>query len=288
MASLKQAIRESLINPHSDPWLPDLTTLIASSAEQELRSHTGITSDDYGTERVLAGSAEAPRLVGAHVPILIDVDGTTRQVTVEFLTKASIGTYAEIGLCFRTPDEVANSPILRCLQDALDVLAMIPSLQATVTALIRTCHVLKSEPDTYDVSHSDPRVPFSVFVSVPQNCGPTNALRVAESLVHEAMHLQLTLIEQLQPLVKDWDQTYYSPWKAAWRPPRGVLHALYVFRVLDSIFERLLMLHGWSAASLDHMRGRRYEITQQISEVRVFKDHPALTEVGICFVRLLV
>ena len=285
---LKQAIKDALGNPYPDPWLPELTTSLVGWAQQELRSRTGMTADDYGTERVLAGSIEAPRLVGARLPVLIGVDGTTRQVTVEFLTKTGIGAYGDIGLCFYTPDEVANSGIVRCLQDAIDVLARIPSLQATVATLMRTCHVLKPESDSYDVSHSDPQVPFSVFVSIPQSRGPTDALRVAESLVHEAMHLQLTLIERLLPLVEESDQTYFSPWKTAKRPPRGVLHALYVFRVLDSIFGRLLELHGWSFASADHIRERRCEIAQQISEVRAFKDHPALTEVGFCFAGLLV
>ena len=285
---LKQAIKDALGNPYPDPWLPELTTSLVGWAQQELRSRTGITAGDYGTERVLAGSLEAPRCVGARLPVLIGVDGTTRQVTVEFLTKASIGAYGDIGLCFYAPDEVANSDILQCLQDAIDVLARIPSLQATVTALIRNCHVLKPENDIYDVSHSDPQVPFSAFMSIPRQHGPMDALRVAESLVHEAMHLQLTLIERLLPLVEKSDQTYFSPWKGTQRSPQGVLHALYVFRAIDGFFGRLLTLSGWSVASLEHMRTRRWEIAQQISEVKAFKDHPALTKVGTRLAGLLV
>ena len=36
------------------------------------------------------------------------------------------------------------------------------------------------------------------------------------------------------------------------------------------------------------MRCRRREITQQISEVRAFKSHPALTLAGTCLARLLI
>ena len=219
MYPLIHAIEEALGNPYPDPWLPDLTAPLVEWADQILRDCTGITAADYGTERVLTGSIEAPRFVGARLPVLIGIDGTTHRVTVEFLTQASIGAYGDIGLCFYTPDEVANSGIVRCLQDALNVLVRIPSLLATVTALMRTCHVLKPENDAYDVSHSDPCVPFSVFVSIPQRRGQTDALRVAESLAHEAMHLQLTLIERLLPLVEESDQTYFSPWKGTQRPP---------------------------------------------------------------------
>ena len=169
----------------------------------------------------------------------------------------------------------------------LSVPLTVPTLQFSVAALIRSCHVLKPENESFDVSYSDPRVPFSVFVSVPRGRGETNALRVAESLVHEAMHLQLTLIERLLPLVDESEQTYFSPWKRT-RSPRGILHALYVFRVVESFLERLLRLSGWSAAGVDHMRKRRCEIGRQISEVRAFKAHPALTDVGTCFAGLLV
>ena len=285
---LNHAIKNALANPYPDPWLPDLTASLAEWGDQGLRSRTGITAADYGTERVLARSAEVPRHVVARLPSRVGVDGPIRQMAVEFLTEACSGLYRDIGLCFYTPKEVANSAVLRCLQDAIDVLARVPTLQATVATLIRTCHVLMPENDAYDVSYSDPLVPFSAFVSVPQRRGPTEALRVAESLVHEAMHLQLTLIERLLPLVEESDQTYFSPWKGTQRSPRGVLHALYIFRAIDSFFGRLLALPGWSVGCVDHMRRRRCEIAEQISEVIAFKDHPALTEGGIRFVRLLV
>ena len=288
LSPLKHAIKDALGNPYPDPWLPALTGPLVGWGDQELHSRTGIAAADYGTERVLAGSLEAPRCVGARLPFRVGVDGPTRQMAVEFLTEAGIGAYGDIGLCFYTPDEVANSGIVRCLQDAIDVLARIPSLQATVTALIRTCHVLKPENDAYDVSHSDPQVPFSVFVSIPQSRSPTDALRVVEPLVHEAMHLQLTLIERLLPLVEKSDQMWFSPWKGTQRSPQGVLHALYVFRAIDGFFGRLLALSGWSVASVEHMHMRRWEIAQQISEVRAFKDHSALTKVGTRLARLLV
>jgi HEXXH motif-containing protein len=285
---LNQAIKDALKNPYPDPWLPDLTARLIGWGDQVLRSCAGITAADYGTERVLAGSADAPRHAGARLPALGGADRPTRKMTIEFLTKACIGPYRAMGLCFYTPDEVANSAILQCLQDAIDVLAKIPSLQATVTALMRTCHVLKPENDTYDVSHSDPQVPFSIFVSIPQRRGPTDALRVAESLVHEAMHLQLTLIERLLPLVEESGLTYFSPWKGAQRSPRGVLHGLYVFRVVDSFFERLMTFYDWPVVCLDHLFRRRREVARQISEVRAFKDHPALTGAGSCLSGLLL
>lgn len=285
---LNHAIKDALRNPYPDPWLPGLTAPLVGWGDEELRSRAGITAADYGTERVLAGSTEAPRHVGARLSMLDGVDGSACQMTIEFLPETYIGPYHDIGLRFYTPAEVTNSTVLHCLQDAIDVLARVPTLQGTVSTLIRTCHVLKPENDSYDVSHSDPRTPFSAFVSVPRKRGPTDALRVAESLVHEAMHLQLTLIERLLPLVKESDLTYFSPWKGTQRSPRGVLHALYVFRAIHNFFGRLLTLPGWRVSCMGHVRKRRCEIAQQILEVRAFKTHPALTKVGIRFAGLLV
>ena len=196
-------------------------------------------------------------MVEAYLPILSGGDASRREIMIEFLSEEWIGKYQDIGLTFYTPDELIRSTILECLEDAVDVLAQVPTLQKTVATLVRTCHILKPEDDAYDVSHSDPLVPFSVCVSVPRKRRLADSLRVAESLVHEAMHLQLTLIERLEPLVRASSQTYFSPWKDTHRSPQGILHALYVFRVLDSFFERLLALPGWPVASIDHMHARR-------------------------------
>lgn len=288
MHPLNLTIRDALKNPYPDPWLPQLTASLVRWGEEELRSRTGITAADYGTARVLIGSTEAPRNVGVCLSMLDCADGSTRQMRIEFLTEPCIDRYRHVGLCFYTPDEVANPTVLRCLQDAFDALTRVPTLQGTVAALIQTCHVLKPESDLYDVSHSDPHVPFSAFVSIPREPGPLSVLRVSESLVHEAMHLQLTLIEGLLPLVKGSDLVYFSPWKATQRSPRGVLHALYVFRAIHSFFGRLLKLPGWCVVCVNHMRKRRFEIAQQILEVSEFRAHPALTEVGTRFATLLV
>lgn len=281
-------IEAALKEPYPDPWLPDLTDPLAEWGWKELHCSIGITATDYGTVRVRAGRAKAPRQAGVCLPILVWTDKSTHKIAIEFLPEDWLGRYQDLGLTFYTPDEFANSTVFECLQDAIATLVKVPTLQKTVATLVRACHILKPEDDDYDVSHSDPNVPFSVFVSVPHERKATDTLRVAESLVHETMHLQLTLIERLQPLVHTSNQTYFSPWKGASRSPQGVLHALYVFRVLDSFFERLLGLHGWSIISVNHMHRRRCEIARQINDVKTFQDCPALTELGTHLVRMLI
>ena len=288
LSRLRREIEGGLKELYPEPWLPELTDLLDEWGWQTLCCSTGILPTGYGTGRVLARRPEAPRHVGAYLPVLAGGDTPSREIMIEFLTEEWIGKYRDIGLTFYTPNELVSSTVLECLEDAMDVLARVPTLQKTVAALVRACHILKPEDEAYDVSHSDPLVPFSVWVSVPRKRRLADSLRVAESLVHEAMHLQLTLIERLQPLVRASSQTYLSPWKDTHRSPQGILHALYVFRVLDSFFERLLALPGWRVASVAHMRARRREIALQINTVETFKGCSALTTVGTSFIDRLI
>ncbi len=109
-----------------------------------------------------------------------------------------------------------------------------------MTELVRAVHLIASVGEDYDSSHSDPAILFSIFISVPSLPGRRSLLRVAEGLVHETMHLQLSLFETICPLVDgsvDWG--LYSPWKQKKRQTRGIMHGLYVFGVLKWMWQRV-------------------------------------------------
>ena len=90
------------------------------------------------------------------------------------------------------------------------------------------------------------------------------------------------------PLVEATEKTYFSPWRNEHRTPAGVLHALYVFRVIDTFFGALL-LDGQTTESLrSHANKRRAEITQQIKSIRDFRENPSLTEAGTNLVSILL
>ena len=146
-----------------------------------------------------------------------------------------------------------------------------PGLRATVAAYLRSVHVLQPPGTEIDVSYSDPDMPFSVFLSIP-GPGVHAALRLAESLVHECMHLHLTLIEAVLPLVDDVRASTFSPWMRRPRPLRGVLHGLYVFSAID-LFLRILE-HGGSLGPHEaaFVARRRRQIAGEIGQV----DLPAL------------
>jgi len=288
MGNLPDTVEAALTDPHAPLWLPDVTAALVEMGQQTLHLQTGITMSHYGTARVLASDARVPRYVAACLSFASGADGVASDMLAECLIGDVARRYQEIGLVFYPPDTTVSTPILNCVQEAINILAALPTLHGTVAKLVRVCHLIKPEDDDYDVSYSDPEVPFSIFVSVSQRRRTNDALRVAESIVHEAMHLQLTLIEQATPLVHPTDEQHFSPWKGTYRSPQGVLHALYVFRVITQYFERLLELPGWSLSSTDHMHQRRREIALQVHEIATFKGNPTLTALGSRFVQRLV
>lgn len=288
MGHLADTIKVALTASHAELWFPDLTAALVARGWQTLQRRTGITMPHYGTARVLAGDVQGPRHVVGCLAFCPDAEDVLPRLLAESLVNAVAPRYEEIGLTFYTPDEIVGMPVLTCLQEALALLACLPTLHHTVATLVRVCHLLKPADDDYDVSYSDPQVPFSIFVSIPPRCTPHDALRVAESLVHEAMHLQLTLMEQVVPLVQPSTERVFSPWKGTYRSVQGVLHALYVFRVIEQCFERLLALPGCSSDSANHMRQRRRDIAVQVHEIETLQNSPALTALGCHFVRRLL
>ena len=284
--SVPGTIQASLADLGTVPWLPQLTDTLVENARETLYSRTGISVPDYGTASVLVGRPDVPRHITARLPIRPDIENTAAML-IETLPPEDRYRYQDIGLVFCTPDEIKQPAVLNCLQEAVNLLRYEPTLQTTIATLVRVCHVLKVDDD-YDVSHSDPQVPFSIFISVLRRRRPNDALRVIESIVHEAMHLQLTLIEHHLPLIDRSVSTHFSPWKGSYRSPQGVLHALYVFRVIDRYFERLQTLSILSVDDASYISDRRETIWKQIDEIRTFGECPDLTSCGSDVVRRLL
>jgi HEXXH motif-containing protein len=155
-------------------------------------------------------------------------------VAIELLPAITTGRYRGLTFAERRAAEVARASLER----AFDLIERVPTLSRTVAYLVRSVHVLTATP-CFDVSHSDPEVPFSIFVSVPGGDEAHGPTRLAEAIVHECMHLQLTFIERALPMVADMGYNLFSPWQECLRPVQGVLHGLYVFGVVDAFLEAL-------------------------------------------------
>lgn len=285
MDELAERIRGSIENRNGDPWFPELTADLAASACDSLRRDIGLTPETYGTERVLSHSSSGPREIIGCVT-LPPLSEAAPNISIEGLSEGCAAKYhKEGGVSFYTPDEILNTTVLPCIEDALLIVSQVPSLIRTVTALVRSLHVIEPEDADYDVSFSEPDVPFSIFVSVPRKRTANDALRVAEAIVHEAMHLQLTQIECVSRLVSSADGRYFSPWRGEHRNAGGVLHGLYVFHVIHRFLDRLASIGSSPENRLQYVRVRQLEIANQIDAIRSLQDGTELTAAGLTLVR---
>jgi len=195
--------------------------------------------------------------------------------------------YEEHGLTPIPASELIAFAAINKLKRALDMLGSVRPVLDDVLKLVRSIQILKSEDEEIDVSYSHPGIAFSIFVSLCKDESQLSDLRVAESILHEAMHLKLTLIEKIVPLVKaDTGNRYYSPWREELRPARGVLHGIFVFRAILDFFRRLEVPKSGGIAG--HLRFRADQIIGELGQLEGFHTCPDLTADGATLTKNLL
>jgi HEXXH motif-containing protein len=260
------------------PWPDDFPAALAEAGREALLRPLGLDLADYGTARVRLARPDVRRDLATLVST--PWGGSGAPILVEILPKSLERSFGD-GLRFVDQTVAGSASVRDTLQAACGYLGYLPGLEAAVGSLAKILHVLVAHHDDYDVSHSDPGLPFSVFLSVPATPRAVNPLRVVESLIHETMHLQLSLLERLVPLVErsGAGPRFYSPWKGTEREAGGVLHALYVFRVIERFWARVLSARP-DATSVRYAASRREQIEHEISAVAGFRRCAALTPAG--------
>lgn len=189
--------------------------------------------------------------------------------------------YDEHGLEPLPATELLASRASAKLRRALAVLAEVAPTYACVRALVRSVQVLRQPDPEIDVSYSHPAVPFSIFVTVCEEDSPPADLRVAEAVLHETMHLQLTLLESVMDLVLPGSLAlYYSPWREENRPVRGVLHGLFVFRAVQTFYQALVIKADCAVELREFAAERISTITQEVQLLTGFTQADGLTAVG--------
>jgi HEXXH motif-containing protein len=289
MASdLAVRVREALRDTSAAPWFPELTDDLADLAWRKLDRDLRLTRATYGTVRVLRQDPREVRrvVVSFDIPSL---DGEERDsIPVELLPEDLARSCAGAEVKFFGAEEILGAGVAVRVEEALEILGAVPAVLPTICSLVRALHLIDPANDEVDVSFSEPGLPFSAFISIPGPVAVAGALRVAEAILHEAMHLQLTLVEAIVPLVARTERTYFSPWRNEYRTAQGVLHALYVFRVIDAFlgsapFEGTA-LTPWRRQADE----RRTTIARQVREIREFRDCADLTVDGAAFVDQLL
>jgi HEXXH motif-containing protein len=161
----------------------------------------------------------------------------------------------------------------------------VADLAHLVRARVRHIHTLKA-PAGYDISHSEPHWCDRIFVSIPERSDRVGALRLAESVIHEAMHLHLTISEQGTPLVQDLKGELYSPWRQSLRSYSGIIHGLFVFACLREYFNQLPPNGEVDAAP--HIHQRLSDIDAQIAQIDIGRLSAGLTAAGVALAASLL
>lgn len=284
-ASLTLAFAEGIPS-----WLPGFAPALAQLRWDRLQASCGITPQTYGTARIRASDVRAERDLASSVP-LPAAFGRTGNLLLETLRSGPGARYTDLGLDLAPHEVVRSSKIASRVRAGLETIASVPSLSASVGSVLHVLHVALPEGPDYDVSYSDPEVPFSIFVGVSPEGGGDRVedLRLAEGILHEAMHLQLTLVEEVLPLIVDEMVSHYSPWQSTMRPARGILHGIYVFAVIRDLMKAVLDDRSSDDAQRRHASERIDTASSEIEDAAgALLAGSSLSTAGIGLVRGLV
>jgi hypothetical protein len=209
--------------------------------------------------------------------------GPTWAERVEFLSPQLCSRFEEVGLRFALCPESASSRATEVFRVVAPLLKYDLGLQSSVESLVKAVHIIESKESDYDCSFSDPEIPFSIFISIPELAARNRELRVFEAIVHECMHLQLTAFEHQVPIVRKEgaDACSYSPWKKSPRKIQGVLHGMYVFHVVAYAYSVLVESGALMSSDLTFARRRLNEISDDLKKVRGVETSCDLSPAGI-------
>lgn len=271
MGNLVTNVHEILADKSNELWLPGLARMLVAEREARLP----FEAREYSTSRFL----------GIGEPINIcDIAAKSAgplSLRLENMAKTGNQRFADRGLKFVDDGRISEATY-QVISAAISLICLVPSLALTVNTIVRSLHVLQSDDPSIDISFSDPAIPFSIFLSVSQ--GMNADIRIAEAIIHETMHLQLSLVEQVVPIVLDDTIMRYSPWKQRPRPLSGLIHALYVFRVIDIWLGRI----SSSNFSMPGISRRRAQIAEEIAELDMTGTVEGFTEQGLVLMSRLV
>ncbi len=247
------------------------------AAPTNLRRHApggASTWHSYSTARFLGDSNPAiVRTVGFDD---LEIDAG---IQIELLPDALADRLRKAGLELASQENINETGFQGVLNNALDLIRNVPPLIGTVAGLCRSLHVLVASDNGFDTSYSDPSLPFSIFVSCPSPTEVNRVERLAESIVHETLHLQLSLMETVEPLVANsQDQTrFFSPWKNEPRTVHGILHGVYVFGNLRYFWN---FVAGSTPQHSAFAERRIEEIDRELATVSQFPTNSALSAMG--------
>ena len=282
-----QSVEDVLLRPAH--WTSALPAALQQIGVADLLSPLGLDFESYGTARMMARNAnEARRIIGKVDPPA-GVKGCL--VLLECLPYRAVAELDAVGLSLHRVDEsTVPADDVGILRQAWHLThAVWPELSSSIEHLVRCVHLLKASSPEVDCSFSRPDLPFSVFLSVPNHGTHARTERVAEALVHETMHLQLSLLERRIPFVESNrpETVTFSPWRNCERNVQGVLHALYVFVIVQRLWQ-LAAQRPPPGLDRRFAEERVRAVRDEVARAQLLLASPGITQEGRQLVRQLL
>ncbi len=234
--------------------------------------------DNYSTANVL---------LNENLP-LAELEEMSKGIFIEipdFMHLSSF--YKEHGLQPISKHECDVINAIKQLRNAFDFLCYENACRENIESLVKCIQVLRQPEPEFDISYSHPQVPFTIFVSIGHERSKNDTIRLAESILHETMHLKLTIIEQFCPMVNDNNYHFFSPWRDEERPVQGVLHGMYVFKTILDFYESVLPLVE-DIEQYDFIDWRIESIKSEFKALKSFPSNMGLSANGAILARNLL
>ena len=271
-------LEDSLLRPVH--WTEALPAALRQIGVDDLLMPLGLDFESYSTARMMARDpSEARRIIGTVDPPAGVRDGL---VLLECLSLGARTELDAMGLSLHRVGGSAASAEIDILRKAWHLThAVWPELSSSVGQLVRCIHLLRVPSHDVDCSFSTPDMPFSVFLSIPDQRSHARIERLAEALVHETMHLQLSLLERRIQLVEPDvpGAVAFSPWRNGERNVQGVLHALYVFVIVLGLWHRAVQRVP-SGLDRRFAEARVRAISDEVERARPLAAAPGITHAG--------
>lgn len=251
-------------------WSASLPMMLASGLEHATLAPRGLAVAEYSTDVYLT----AAKTTGEQLPT-----ATYWPERIQRSGGDAAQRLAAIGIKVREQFDCVE--IASALKEVDSLLRIDSGIRSSVQSLVLSIHMIESQGPDYDSSFSDPEIPFSIFVSVPQIGAASRTVRLMEGIVHEAMHLQLSAFERESPIVFEGeDESWFSPWKKSPRKLGGILHGMYVFHTLAFVYSALIDGGALDAVDADFAGGRIENIIDELRLLQGVEESPALTAAG--------
>lgn len=256
-------------------WNSLLVAELVQAKWESLNNDNSLNQENYSISKTIINASS---LQSRKEPIIYNGNEV---IYLEYPSKELKSFYDKHGIKTINEDELENVKALLKLREAIALLRKVKTAYFSIIKIVESIQVLKQDYDYIDISYSNPRVPFSIFVSVCSDFSIISSLRVAESILHESMHLKLTLLEGVIDMVKtDTPNVYYSPWRDEKRPAQGILHGLFVFKAIYDFYNLIIdELHDEKEA-VKFIENRMTEIKEELSTLTYLSGIPELSKEG--------